>query len=498
MQPALKALNPLEMPLAYGPVIVVSPVGTGAYATAWIVLYRAVGERGLEVGVLKRSTDPDQRRFRRRAELALKLDHPNIATTLATLEIQGEMHILEEYVHGGDVKEIAKSDFSSAAAVYIAHELARALEALDERGYVHRDIAAENVRISCEGDVKLLDLGFATAPEYRDSKLTAPGFAYAREAYAAPELRQGATANGQSDLYAVGVILWDLLAKKKRHHERPLHTRPSEVNPEVPAELDAIVLKAVHPSPAERYATAAELRAELGAWLQGQGVAGRKALVDSLSRFRFMSKLAFDSLEQSIEQARAFAERHPPPAVNVRAIKAVKGDEPIADPEAFSEFTTAVVGRMRQRAWTPWALVAAGLMFACGAAWILAAPPDAAVPKDAVKVQTPTRPPSTALAPAEPESEKADVVANAAPAPAELRSEGRAEPLGVKVTRKGEGNPRTRTAVGGPNTAAEFAELAANQIAANHRAEALRTLEKGLQKWPYDQRLAMLRDGLLR
>lgn len=488
--------------MSYGPVIMTSPVGTGANATAWIVLYRAVGEDELHVGVLKRSTVDDNQRFERRAALALKIDHPNIAATLATLEIQGEMHILEEYVHGSDVAHLERKDISPTAAAYIAEQLANALEALDVLKFVHRDIAPENVRISCDGDVKLLDLGFATSPQYRDSKLTAPGFAYAREAYAAPELRQGATASTQTDLYAVGVMLWDLLAQKKRHSEMPPHTRPSVVNPTIPSALDEIVLKAVHPSPAGRYATATDFRRDLRRWLRTQPADGKKALVDSMARFLFMSKLAFDSFERAIESARQFAVAHPPSVLEVRAIKS--SGQPLASTpdEAPADAVTDVIQRplpitgVHRHAVVG---VAVGLLALCGGvlgiryalhdglssdgprregdvprpagspARLAAEPAPVPLPLPPVVVTKPAvmEPARKILPPSTPPKRHVSSVKPVVP---------------VKPQEAGEGG----------KSAAEYADITTAQISAGRRDEALRTVTEGLRHWPSDQRLQSL------
>lgn len=266
----MESVNPgeSEYPRRHGPFILVSHFSGGTTAGSvysWLVLHG----RGQKLGVLKRCKLQDvesKKRFVRRAQLALNIEHKNIAATIAAPVINGELHILEEYIPGYDanyLQDYSEHTLNPSVAVVIAFEVANALIALEAQGLIHRDIAPENIRISREGVVKLLDLGLATSPEFRDSTLTGPhGVVYGRQVYAAPEVLQGHPATSHTDLYSLGVVFWELLAKQ-RFFKHAQGTSPAVCNPEVEAELDAIALRAVSDLPEERFATAAEFQAAL-------------------------------------------------------------------------------------------------------------------------------------------------------------------------------------------------------------------------------------------
>jgi serine/threonine-protein kinase len=233
------------------------------------------GKPGMErLCVVKRlaqhSTSEDSERFRREANLARKLSHGAIAQTLAVDEIDGEIVIAQEFLHGCSLSSLLatclrqKETLPVHLAIHVVREVARALAYAHEQGVTHRDIAPDNVMLTFTGEVRLLDFGIARVSS--DSRLTRPGWSVGREAYAAPEVAAGAGGDPRADIYSLGVLLWQLLARRPPPVKEAIPP-PSKLNPEVPAELDAVVLRSTSRDPKDRFQDVDEILKALGAHL---------------------------------------------------------------------------------------------------------------------------------------------------------------------------------------------------------------------------------------
>ena len=233
------------------------------------------GKSGMERPcVVKRlaqhSTSEDGERFRREANLARKLSHGAIAQTLSVDEIDGELVIAQESLHGCSLSSLLatclrqRENLPTPLAVHVVREVARGLAYAHEQGVIHRDIAPDNVMLTFTGEVRLLDFGIARAAT--DSRLTRPGWSVGREAYAAPEVAAGASGDTRSDIYSLGVLLWQLLARRPPPVEETIPP-PSKLNAEVPAELDAVVLRAISRDPKDRFQDVDQILKALGAHL---------------------------------------------------------------------------------------------------------------------------------------------------------------------------------------------------------------------------------------
>ena len=212
-------------------------------------------------------------RFRREARAAAGLNHPNIVSVYDFGQDDGAYFIVMEYVEGETLRDIIRSrgPLPPADATGIGADVAAALEAAHRRGIVHRDVKPGNVLISDR--VKVADFGIARAGDPRES-LTQTGAVLGTATYLAPEQAQGHAVDPRTDLYSLGVVLYEMLAGRPPFHgqtpvavayqhlsEAPVP--PSRHNPDVPPGLDAVVLKALAKDPSRRHGSAEELRSEL-------------------------------------------------------------------------------------------------------------------------------------------------------------------------------------------------------------------------------------------
>src|SRR5437764_13616299 len=212
-------------------------------------------------------------RFKREASSAAALSHPNIVGIFDRGEWQGTYYIAMEYVAGRSLKTIVREQgaLDPATAIDIVVQILRAARSAHRRGVVHRDLKPHNVILDEEGRARVTDFGIARAGA---SDMTLTGSIMGTAQYLSPEQAQGQAVSAASDLYSVGVILYELLTgvvpfdgetavaiafKQVSAEPRP----PSTVTPSVPAMLDGIVLQALAKDPARRFRDADEFIAVL-------------------------------------------------------------------------------------------------------------------------------------------------------------------------------------------------------------------------------------------
>ncbi|HWI04501.1 MAG TPA: protein kinase, partial [Acidimicrobiales bacterium] len=215
-------------------------------------------------------------RFRREARAAASLNHHNIVSVYDFGEDEGSWFIVMEYVEGPNLREIIRSDgqMDPAQAAELGAEVAAALAAAHAQGIIHRDVKPANVLIADDtGTVKVADFGIARAAGARQG-LTMPGTVLGTATYLSPEQAQGAEVDFRTDVYSLGMVLYEMLAGKPPFTgDSPVAVAyqqlnqtappPSTHNPDVPPALDAIVMKAMSKNPDERQGTAEEIRDEL-------------------------------------------------------------------------------------------------------------------------------------------------------------------------------------------------------------------------------------------
>ena len=222
-------------------------------------------------------------RFRREAKAAANLNHPNIVGIYDWGQEQGTYYIVMEYVVGRSMADVLRSTgpLSADRAAEIASDVAEALSSAHSAGLVHRDVKLGNIIVSDEGQVKVADFGIATALARRTGdNLTHIGSVMGTATYFSPEQAQGKALDGRSDLYSLGVVLYEMIVGKppftadtstavavKHVQERPL--APSLLGVSIAQSLEAIILKLLAKNPANRYPKAEDLRADLKRYLDG-------------------------------------------------------------------------------------------------------------------------------------------------------------------------------------------------------------------------------------
>ena len=222
-------------------------------------------------------------RFRREAKAAATLNHPNIVGIYDWGQEQGTYYIVMEYVVGRSMADVLRSTgpLSPDRAAEIASDVAEALSSAHSAGLVHRDVKLGNIIVSDDGQVKVADFGIATALAQRaGDNLTHIGSVMGTATYFSPEQARGKALDGRSDLYSLGIVLYEMIVGKppftadtstavavKHVQERPLP--PSMLGVTVAQSLEAIILKLLAKNPANRYPRADDLRADLLRYLDG-------------------------------------------------------------------------------------------------------------------------------------------------------------------------------------------------------------------------------------
>ncbi len=252
-------------------------IGSGGMATMYRARDRRLG-RTVAVKVLRPqyATDSDfLDRFQREAEFAAGLSaHPNIVSVY-DVGRDGDLHyMVMEMVEGENLKAAisAYSPMSVDRAFHIAAEIASALDFAHRHGLVHRDVKPQNIIISRDGVVKVTDFGIAYT--VGTAQVTKAGVVMGTAHYLSPEQAHGRPAGPGSDVYALGVVLFEMLTGRlpfdadntialAMKHIRETPPSPSQYNPKLPPSVDPVVLKALAKDPKRRYATAAEFREAL-------------------------------------------------------------------------------------------------------------------------------------------------------------------------------------------------------------------------------------------
>lgn len=240
--------------------------------------------------------DPSfQARFRREAQSAASLNHPAIVAVYDTGEdyIEGISipYIVMEYVDGSTLRELLHSGrkLLPERAMEMTIGILQALEYSHRNGIVHRDIKPANVMLTRNGQVKVMDFGIARAMGDSGMTMTQTAAVIGTAQYLSPEQAKGEQVDARSDLYSTGCLLYELLTVRPPfvgdspvsvayQHVREEPQPPSNFDPEITSEMDAIVLKALVKDPDYRYQSADEMRVDIEACLDGQPVAATAAL----------------------------------------------------------------------------------------------------------------------------------------------------------------------------------------------------------------------------
>ena len=221
------------------------------------------------------SEDPlDVRRFRREARAAAMLHSPYIVKVYDFLEDQGDYYLVMELVDGINLKQriAANGPLAPREVFAIAAQVCQGLGAAHAAGLIHRDIKPQNILLGADGTAKLADFGIVHIP--LAPRLTASGLVLGTADYISPEQAQGLSLSPATDLYSLGVVLYEALtgalpftgttpvAVALRHATEPV-VPPRRLNPHIPEDVERVVLRAMRKDPAERYPTAEAMAAAL-------------------------------------------------------------------------------------------------------------------------------------------------------------------------------------------------------------------------------------------
>jgi len=239
-------------------------IGSGGMADVWLADDTEL-DRKVAIKILHDRFAQDSEfveRFQREAQAAAGLQHPNVVGIFDRGGFDGTYFIAMEYVDGPSLKDLVKGGMSPKDAIDFTRQILNAARFAHRKGIVHRDLKPQNVLIDAEGRARVADFGIARASE--NSDITATGSVMGTAQYISPEQAQGNPTTPRSDIYSIGVILYEELTGRvpfqgdsavavalKQVSEAP--RRPSAINPNVPPALDAVVMRALAKDPDARF-----------------------------------------------------------------------------------------------------------------------------------------------------------------------------------------------------------------------------------------------------
>ncbi len=264
----------------------VNRLGSGGMADVWCAEDLQLGRRVALKLLHRRFAEDDEfvERFRREASSAAGLQHPNVVSVYDRGEFDGTYYIAMEFLEGSTLKDVVKREgpLESTRAIDLTIQILRAARFAHKRGIIHRDLKPHNVIVDGEDRAKVTDFGIARAGA---SDMTETGSILGTAQYLSPEQAQGVAVSAQSDLYAIGIVLYEMLTGAvpfdgdsavtialKQVSEPPLP--PSRLNPQVSPELEGVVLRALAKDPAHRFADADDFIAALELARAGIGQPG--------------------------------------------------------------------------------------------------------------------------------------------------------------------------------------------------------------------------------
>ena len=249
-------------------------IGAGGMGEVYCAEHSKIGRRAaVKILTHTSGTDASLERFFNEAQIQSNLRHPNISTLYDFTEINCQPCIIMEYVDGPTLAERIRPSgpLPLREIVYIFEAVVEAIAYIHNKGVVHRDIKSNNIKISSNGEVKLLDFGIAKSEA--SQQLTATGAVIGTLQYLSPEQLMGGVADARSDIWALGVLLYEMAVGRVpfeattfgelcRKIQRVEYVAPAVLNPTIPPEIANIINRCLRKNPADRYRVAHDLLAD--------------------------------------------------------------------------------------------------------------------------------------------------------------------------------------------------------------------------------------------
>jgi eukaryotic-like serine/threonine-protein kinase len=295
-------------------------LGSGGMADVYLAEDQELGRRVALKLLDDRHASDEQfvERFRREAQSAAGLNHPSIVSIFDRGYAEGTYYIAMEYLDGRTLKELLVKNGPTPVPIAIdyARQILGALAFAHRNGIVHRDIKPHNIVVGGDGRLKVTDFGIARSGA---SQMTEAGSIVGTAQYLSPEQARGAPVDPRSDIYSLGIVLYEMLTGKvpftgdtpveiAMKHLSQVPEPPSELRPDIPHDLDAVVMRALAKDPEQRYATAEEMDADLAR--VARGVAVSRETEDAMTQV--LSGAGISGAQTMVQRPRTTVS--PPPA----------------------------------------------------------------------------------------------------------------------------------------------------------------------------------------
>jgi len=263
-------------------------LGSGGMGTVFLAFDPSL-DRRVALKLLHRN-DPEQTgRFLREARAQARVEHPNVCQVHEVGEVDGRPYIAMQHIEGASLADL-RGELSPEAIVRLVRDVARAIQAAHKTGLIHRDLKPANILVATDdkGGLHPYVVDFGLARDQGETELTHTGVISGTPSYLSPEQAQGTPLDRRSDVYSLGVILYEMLSGRPPFQgTNPAQVlvrllqeeaeRLRKIAPSVPPDLETIVMKCLEKDPARRYDSARALADDLDRWLEGEPIAARPA-----------------------------------------------------------------------------------------------------------------------------------------------------------------------------------------------------------------------------